>query len=331
MSYATMVARLSGELPGLSPLLAQQHLTQAWRDVCNARLWSFLMVEGAISLPTQITAGSVSVTQFADPALVTCTAAASAALTPYIAGTPLLTQMQFRAQGGSIYNITAVDSSTPTALVLTLDRVFVETGGAGLSYQVYRCYIQAPGSDFLRWESLDDFQNGYAILKDRLSQSRMIFDRMDPQRQSQGQAFNLGENKGQLTSTPFWELWPHPTNGQTFIATYRSSGQDPNYSSATDGPPPIIPEALIEIRARGWYTYPWANVNKANYPAFARTDFPTAIRDAKSQYDRQLLDVKRIDDEQSLQTVYSRGRGRRGRPLAGPIDAKYWQSHPITW
>lgn len=330
MPYSNMVATLAGELPGLSPLLAEQHLTKAWRDVCNARLWSFLLLEGGIPLPAQIVAGSVTYVQYA--LTVTLNAAASAAVIPYLpGGTPLLTQMQIRFNGGSLYNITGVNSAVPGARVLTLDRAIVEPGGAGIGYQVYRCYIQAPGTDFLRWESLNDFQNGYAILRERLTSSRSEFDQRDPQRQSQGQAFYLGENRGQIAGTPFWELWPHPTSGQIFIATYRSSGKDPDYTSATDAPPPIIPESLIETRARGWYTYPWASLNKANHPAFAKTDFPSLIRDTVGQYNRQLLDVKRVDDEQGLQTVYNRGRGRAGRPVRGPVDAKYWQSHPITW
>lgn len=333
MAFSDLASRLVGELPGLSPFLAETYVTDAWRDVCNARLWSFLMKEGAIPLPTQITAGTVTVTRFA--LTVLCDAAASTALTPYIAGTPLLTQMQFRAQGGSLYNILSVDATAPSALVLTLDREFVETGGAGLSYQVYRCYITAPNADFLRWESLDDFQHGYAITGDRVGRSRMEFDRRDPQRQSQGQAFYLGENKGQPTSSILWELWPHPTDGQTFITTYRSKGTAPDFSSTTDAQPPIIPDQLIVFRAMAWYGYPWAQANRGAFPRYARYNFIDLITKMEAKYNRLLLDVKRIDDEQNPQTVFNRGwqrgRGRAGIGLAGPADAAYWQSHPITW
>ncbi len=327
MGYSDQASELVGTLPGLSPFLAETYITKAWRDVCNSRLWSFLMVEGAIVLPAQITAGSVTVTQFGTT--VTCNAAATTALTPYLAGTPLLTQMQFRANGGSIYNI-LVASGSP--LVLTLDRPFVELGGAGLQYQVYRCYITAPSSDFLRWESLDDFQFGYAITGDRLSRSRMEFDRRDPQRQSVGQAYFLGENKGQTASTPFWELWPGPTSGQTFIATYRSKGLAPDFSTPSSAQPPIIPDQLIGFRALGWYGYQWAQANRGAFPRYAKYNFEGLIKDTQAMYSRLLLDIKRIDDEQALQTVYSRGRGgRSGSGLTGPADARYWQSHPITW
>ncbi len=331
MTFSDLASELVGTLPGLSPFLAETHIRNAWRDVCNARLWSFLWKEVGIPLPTQITAGTVTTTLYSTT--VTCDAAASAALLPYVTGTPLLTEMQIRTQGQSLYTIAAVDATAPAALVLTLDRIFVGPAvGAGQSYQVYRAYLLAPAADFLRWESLDDFQNGYAITGDRLNRGRMEFDRRDPQRQSQGQAYFLGENKGQVASSPVWELWPHPTDGQVFIGTYRGKGTDPDFSSATDGPPPIIPDTLITTRAYGWYSYQWAQANKGAFPRFAKTDFVTLIQDTKNQYIRQLLDVKRIDDEQALQTVFSRGRQRNGASgLMGPADAKYWQSHPITW
>lgn len=330
MSYLDLAATLVGELPGLSPFLAENYITNAVRDVFKERLWSFLIKETAYTLPAQITAGTVTYTQF--QTTVTLNAAASAAVTPYIAGTPLLTQMQIRFNGLSLYNITAVNTAAPTALVLTVDRAIQETGGTGIAYQVYRCYITAPSSDFLRWESFDDFQHGYAIFGDRLEMARRDFDRRDPQRQSQGQSFYVGENKGVVTSTPLYELWPHPTNGQTFTVTYRGKGLAPDFSSATDAQPPMIPDSLILIRAKGWYAYPWANVNKGAFPRFVRTDWLASIVDAKRQYVIDLNGIKNQDDEQALQRVYSRGRGSRSRPgLPGPADAKYWQSHPITW
>lgn len=333
MPFVDIAAKLSGDIPGLSPLQAESIVTAAWKDVCNARLWSFLMVDGAVVLPGQVTAGTVTFTQYASPFLVTLDAAASAAVTPFLSGNgPQLTQMQIRFNGGSLYSILSVNSAVPTARVLTLDRMVVEPGGSGIGYQIYRAYITAPASNFLRWESFNDFQNGYAIVKDRLSRSRMEFDARDPQRMSQGQAFFLGENKGVTTSAVFWEFWPHPTDGQIFIATYRSSGFDPDYTSATSAPAPIIPDSLVETRAKGWYAYQWAHANKGNFAALAKTDWVSLITDAKNQYTRQLLDVKRIDDEQAPQTVFNRGRGRSNiNGLMGPADAAYWQSHPITW
>jgi hypothetical protein len=61
-----------------------------------------------------------------------------AALTPYIAGVPLLTQMQIRFGGPNtltapqVYRIMLVDATVPTALVLTLDRVVAEPTNAPL-------------------------------------------------------------------------------------------------------------------------------------------------------------------------------------------------------
>lgn len=333
MSFADLASELAGTVPGLSPVLAETYITRAWQDVCAARLWAFLHREIAIPLPTQVTTGTVTATQFSSS--ITCNAAATTALTPLLTATPPLTRRQIRVQGQSLYSITAAAGSP---LVLTLGRVFQEASGAGQAYQVYQAYLPAPAADFLRWESLEDFANGYALTGDRLTRSRAEFDRRDPQRQSQGLAYLLGQNRSDAVPALLWELWPHPTAGQTFLATYRSKGTTPDFTDTASAPPPTVPDGLITIRALGWYVYPWIQANRGGFPRYARTDFLSLIQDAKNQYRMLLTDAKRVDDEQSLQTVYNRGvRGRGARPvgrtgdLSGPADAAYWQGHPITW
>src|SRR6185437_500585 len=99
MTYQELTSELAGRLPGLSPFLAQRFVERAWQDVRNRRLWSFLLVDGAVVCPPQITAGTATIDQFSQT--VTMSADATTALTPYLNGTPLLTQMQIRFGGSS--------------------------------------------------------------------------------------------------------------------------------------------------------------------------------------------------------------------------------------
>ncbi len=332
-SFLDLAAELAGTLPGLSPLLCETYCARAWEDVCAARLWSFLQRDAAIPLPVQVVAGTFTATQFGTT--VTADATATATLTPLITATPPLVGRQIRLQGRSLYTITA---ATGSPLVLTLDRVYQEPSGAGQAYQVYQAYIPAPAPDFLRWTSLDDYLNGYAIFGDRLMRSRAEFDRRDPQRQAQGLTYFLGQfTTGTSTAlVGTWEFWPHPTQGQTFIAAYQSRGTTPDFTDETSALPDTIPSGLVMTRALGWYAYPWVQINRGGFPRYKGVDVMTLTADAKNQYTRLLIDAKRVDDEQALQTVYNRGRQGRGRrgftsDVGGPADARYWQSHGIHW
>ena len=330
MAYLDLTNELAGTIPGLSSILSATFVNRAWRAIRDERLWSFLVGTGTVVCPAQLTAGTVTVTQFSTT--VTFDVAATAALVPFtvLGATPPLTALQFRVNGQSLYRILAITATSPH-LIVTIDQPFREGSGAGQRYQVYRAYVQAPVADFLKWSSLDDFQNGYAITKDRLSYSRAVFDRRDPQRQSQGLAYYLGEYQTDpVTGLPIWELWPHSVQGQTFVVEFRRQG--PTFLLPGDVAPPIIPDTLIMERAQGWHGYPWAQANRGRFPQLGKTDFVELKLSAQKDYMRDLLIAKRQDDEIALQRVYNRGRlGSGGRQLAGPADARYWQSHPIPF
>jgi hypothetical protein len=327
VAFLDLSAELAGTLPGLSPALAESYVTRAWQDITRVRHWSFLGAEAVLVCPPAVTTGTVHVTTNAPT--VTCDAAATTALTPLLTATPPLTALQFRLPAGTLYSITAAAGSP---LVLTLDRPVSEPTALAAPYQVYRAYIpEPPATDFMRWESLDDYQHQYAITGPRLTRSSVDFDRRDPARTSQGLAVELAALRG--TPTPLWELWPHPTEGQTFLAFYRTNGGLPDYTDPTSAPPPVIPESLILHRALAWYGYPWAQVNKGSYVRYQRTELMGLLLEAKKSYERELLLAKTEDDEIQLNSVYNRGwRGHARPPLVGLIgDARYWQSHPLRW
>lgn len=339
MSLQSLSSELVGVVPGLSPFLADSFVNRALRDILDARKWSFLQSDGAIICPTQVTAGTANITQYS--ATVTMDADASAALIA-LGATPGLTNLQIRFGGtgnasfsGQIYSIIAADTTTdPTAVVLTLDREVVQTTNTTTGYQVYRCYVKPPVDDFLTWQSVVDMTNGWTLKKNFTS---TYFDSRDPQRMAQGLGYYIGGYKGnpELQPRPQYEIWPHPTSGQTFYARFRRRGE-PLFESA-DTQPEMIPDQLIQHRVHGWYAYPWAASNVSRFPALRGAGWVSLTLDAKKMYQDDLLKAKQQDDEQELQTVWDRGHGlrRRGGGFKGivdfPIDSNYMQSHLVNF
>ncbi len=344
MSFQALSAELTGALPGLSPFLADNFINRAWRDIRDERNWSFLVTEGAVICPTQITTGTVAFTQFSTT--VTCDTDASAALTPYITTLPLLVNMQIRFNGGGIgttgplYQITDVDDTVPTALVLTLDRIITQATDADATYQVYRAYIKPPSDDFKSFMSFVDFDNAIALTTEnaRIDKTSVYFDMRDPQRQAQGLAYFIGAMHGspEDQTRPVYELWPHPTSGQTFYVRYRRKGLD--FSSPIDTQPVGIPDSLILDRAYGWYAYPWAALNVGHFPKLRGVGYVSGTIDRKQNYKEGLLRAKKEDDEQQLSSIWNRGHGLITWGRGGvrgmwnyPIDSNFLQSHLVNF
>lgn len=351
-----MTNELTGTLPGLSPLLAQIYINRAYKEILAKRAWSFLVTDGVVVCPTQITTGTVALTQY--QTTITLDAAASAAIAAQlIAGAvPGILNFQIRfgsvPTSGQVYSVVAFDDTVPAAVILTLDRMVVEATSAAASYQMYRCYVTPPITDFLRWESFVDVANAIRITNDKLRRTSAQLDVSDPQRASQGLAYfvaSWGGNRignpitgatipNALTnqSTPIYELWPHPVQGQTWYVRFRRKGED--LSQPTDELPDQIPDTLVIQRALANHAYPFAKANVANFPTFKGANWTDLILTATKNVNELLLDAKRNDDAQQLQTVWSRGHGlRAGRPFGRfgepeyVVDSNYLQGHLIRF
>ena len=341
MSFVDLYSELVGRLPGLSPFLAESFIQRAWREVRDERTWSFLQEICAIVCPVQVVAGTVSITQFSD--IVTCDATASAALLAIALPAPLdLTALQIRFGGtgntssvGQVYSIADFDDTNPLAVVLTLDRIQVQTTNTVSGYQVYRAYIKPTIDDFLKWTSIVDMTNGWRL---RLNYTSDLFDVRDPQRQAQGMSYYVGSylgNPGLTQPRPQYELWPHPTSGQTFLGRFRRSGE--SFNTSDEEQAPIIPDSLILNRALGWHGYPWAQENSTRIPELKGVNWVQLAISARAEYPKELTRAKKQDDEQELQTVWNRGHGLvHGRAafkgmVNFPIDANFMQSHLLNF
>lgn len=344
MAFADLIAEISGAIPGISPLLVSRQINRAWLDIRQERRWSFLQADGVIVCPLMVTAGAVAITQYSPT--VTCNAAASAAL-PAVGATPDITQMQIRFGGsstltvGQIYRIMAVDRTVPTAIVLTLDRNVVELTNATSTYQSYRCYVTPPNADFLAWEQIVDMVYGWKV---QLNWTSGQFDMIDPQRTMVGDAYRCGffrvagpygnsntADPNVEEGSPIYELWPGPTSGRTFYARFVRKGSD--FVNPTDTQPAMINDSLILSKALGWYSYPFAMANTANFPTLKGQNWMALVQSAKQDYKGNLIQAKKNDDAQALQNVLNRGHGLRniGSEMSFPVDAAFIQSHLLRF
>lgn len=350
---------MTGVIPGLSPILCKTYLNRSLKSIYSERLWSFLVTDGVVVCPAVIQSGSISITQYQQTVTLDATASAAIAAQLGASAVPGIRTMQIRFSAASpaasqIYSITDYDDSTPTAVILTLDRVVYESTSATSTYQIFRNLIVPPLPDFLRWEAFVDFNNAIALTGNRLTDSSAIFDAIDPQRTSNGLAYRLGTWGGNRIDnavtgntipqsqsddgTPIFELWPVPTSGQTWYVRIRREGV--LFTGPSSSQPPGISDNTIVQRALYEHAYPFAKANVGNFPSMKGVDWTTLIATGRANYlDSYRIDRKE-DQERSLQTsdIWNRGHGlRNARPFGRydvqsyPIDANYLQSHLIRF
>lgn len=308
-------SELMGHIPRLSYLLARKLVNNAWKDVRDARLWSFSVAEDAFLAPEVEIVGAVAVTFGSN--LITADAAAKAEWDAFGLTVPI-TDRQFRVNtNGPIYNITAYDSSTGVA---TLDRIYLETTQATANYQIYRAYYKPP-EDFLRFESVWNPIDGYPL---RLGWTNTEISIRDPIRGAQGLAYYIASYKVDLTTgRPIYEFWPHPTSQRTYQFIYLRKGVD----LTDDQPIPVTlnPEVL---RQRSLYHgYQWAMANRGRFQELQGVDWRFLRSDTNRTYETALQRATVKDEEIFLMTQVVPYTSSYG----SPVDAKFAQSHAVDW
>ena len=256
MSLFNLAKKLTGLFPGTPLSLAQSTITDAIGEIYDTTTWSFQKQQGAFLCPGNVLdgAGSFSVTPYSN--LIIADATASAALLAY-SGPPLLTQLQYRDPSYAIYNIVAADFTAPAAVVLTLDRPWMEpTSGPGQPYMIYQCYFAAPVADFRDFVEMRDPTNDAEIDHWSLTQAELAV--RDPQRSDFSEPAYCVPRGLDLVPTSatygyqMFELWPHQLSAVPYDFTYRRRGPLP--VTAADWQlmllPPPITEDMAEWKSR---------------------------------------------------------------------------------
>lgn len=316
-TFQSIYSELVGDIPRLDVLKSKLIVNDAWRDIRDARLWSFLVAECTLLAPNLTNSGSGAVTFGSKAVVVNSTAAAAINAIP--SQTPVTLQ-QFRVSYGPVYNIVAWN---PGTLTLTLDRIYAESTAASTQFQIYQCYYQPPSDDFLRWVTVIDPINGYQFVDVTLS--KRDIDTRDPLRGAINQPYYMASYKINTLITPpvpSYEMWPHPQQSIGYMCLYQRIGTDlDDVTNPTI--PATIPRSLILSRAR-FYAYRWAASNAGRWPELLKGRWGELMQNSGKEYEARLVEAENADEE-----VYLQNYSAYQRPLyfLGPLTGAYLQSH----
>ena len=333
---------------------AKRIVQQAWRDVLNARPWSFLLREGYIIAPGVIT-GNITFTQYASTAVpdATLKTTLDALATP-----PSITRRSIRlaSSGGAvspsnpIYDIYGYDPTAPGTI--TLHRPY-EEASALQSVNIFRRWFLPPydengneTTDFMRFLTVRDPNNNWWL---DLTKAKRYLDMIDPNRTSTGTPFMLVEGPAATTAypgvsfdgplqpgAPLYELYPHYTSTaqKVYLCAYQAYGKDlsDDFGSVSSVLPPYINDDLVGGKAR-LYGYRWAEINKGKIPSLQKTNWLALMQDAEARYKEDYLEARKVDEEHYKQNWIP----KLSRPYSSypfPFGADYMQTHqwgPYGW
>lgn len=250
-----MVQRLILEVPGITSDYAKVLINEALGYIYDSQMWSWqLQVAGWLTPGLQFpvgpgnSTGTITTTSFQNT--VTGDATASAQWLAYLTGgkLPLFTQFQIRNPSYSLYSIVSVNQTNPAAIVLTLDRPWMEPGGAGQSYMIYQAYFPVPVTDFKRFFAIRDTTNNAPM--DYWNYTQKDLSSIDPERTifdepSYVVPFQPDQRVGSaLFGSMLFELWPHPLEVLPYTFNFLRRG--PLLVNAGDTLPyPLTEEAVL--------------------------------------------------------------------------------------
>ncbi len=253
-----MARRMALEVPGLVDSYCGTLLNEALNLIYSEQYWSWqvqtsgwltpglLFPVGGVG-PSQ-SAGTITATPYQNT--VVGDATASAQWLAYItAGTlPLFTTLQIRSPFYSIYSIIGINATNPAAIVLTLDRQWVDPGGSLLVYMIYQNYFAVPVPDFKRFLGPRDLTDNSPL--DFWSMSQQDLAELDPQRTNFSDPqyvvpWQTDQRPGSATfGNMLYELWPAQLSQEPYTFNFLRLG--PTLINPGDTVPyPLTEECLL--------------------------------------------------------------------------------------
>lgn len=295
MAYGDMIGELIGAVNRLSPTYAGTLINRAWNNVGRARIWSFNLGHDTTYTPNVLSAGTFTVTFGSQSVTADATASALILAQQF----PLITDMQFRIQGYSIYDIIGVNVSNPSAVVLTLDVPFADptAGNSLLPYMIYQAYKTAPVKSFKRFLDIRDMVNGAWL--DLTKITRRDIDKGDPQRlyfTFPRIVVGYQTDTRLNSSTLGWmryEWYPNPVQQISYMRWWLQDVVDLVNDSDTL-PYPMSQSCVLALARK--YAYEWAEANRD--PTELRgqnADYFQLMAEAERQYLADRMDVWKKD------------------------------------
>jgi hypothetical protein len=301
MALANMRQELLG-IPGTNFGLVTTKINEALAAIQNENVWSFQLQQGGWLTPgllggpttTFLSPGKITVTPFTTT--VTGDATASAAWIAAILNPPFLTQQQIRVPYYSLYSIIAADVTVPTAVVLTLDRPWMEPAQTLGTYMIYQAYYAAPAG-FKRWYNIRDTTNNNEM--DWWTKTQIDLAKEDAQRTNFAQPLYVApyQTDTRAGSTTYgqmlYELWPHPIVQLPY--TFGCQANWPALSAPTDTLPFPLTEELVKLRAYEML-YLWKESQKGDeMERGAGANWQFLLQAARAEYTDRLKQCRNMD------------------------------------
>ena len=304
MSLIDMSSELAEAIPGLDRIYAKKLVKRAYRVVRDSNLWSFQLQQGGFSTPNITTAGSITITA---PGIGATTITGDAVASAAWLALPFYfspTVQQIRANGYSIYSVIAMDQTNPAAVVLTLDRPFVDPLPflTGVGYQMFGAYIPAP-KGFKRWLNVADMFNCWAL---DIWTGRRSVNQTDPARlytSNPDTIMGIGTDQRGIGTTnasatlgqQLYELYPNPSTAISYQWYAVLSGPE-LVNNSDEVPYPITQDVVLE-KAKT-YAYEWAEGRKDVMAAKGSgANYLTLKKDAEETFLTRLKTLRLIDKD----------------------------------
>lgn len=251
-----MKSEMTELVPAMPRTRARKLINRAWKIAQDSMMWSFQLQQGGFSTPNISTGGSITCALNSNQIVGDAAASAQWLALPFY-WSP--TKQQIRAQGYSVYSVIAMDATDPNAVVLTIDRPFIDPLPffSGVGYQMYQAYIPAPPG-FKRWLTVADMFDQWTM---DIWTSRRTEDLLDPARQIASNPWAMmplgADRRGAGTATPsatlgqqLYEMYPYPTTQIAY--QWYAVVEWPYLINNSDTLPPQIDEEVIIEKALTW-------------------------------------------------------------------------------
>lgn len=321
MAFRDMWQELLG-IDGMNFALAQTKINEGLGAVFDDQLWSFQLGTAGWYTPglisgnvTNLSPGLITVQTFTTT--ITGNAAASAAWLG-LTGRPFLTELQIRIPYYSLYSIISVDATNPNAVVLTLDRPWMEPPQNASGYMMYQAYFPAPVADFKEFKWARDTTNNLPMNYWKYNQGDLAFK--DAQRVNFNQpAYIVPYQTDTRVGSPtfgwmLYELWPHPLTNLPYTFGYMRTGQP--LVNPTDTVPYPLTEDLVKFKAYE-LLYMWKESQKSDqHERGAGANWLKLMEYAAAEYKsrKKLISLK---DQQLVDNYWTKARRyMEGEPYA---------------
>ncbi len=304
-TLASIRGKILARVPIVSPYLADDWISNAFRRLYEYREWSWRRKRSQFVMPVAYTTGTVTVTQG--------DATVEGSGTTW---TSVMAGRQFRASTSNIiYTIASVtDGDT-----LELDQTWGPATATGKTYTIWQAYV-TPATDFQSFLSVVDVENGVKL---HTGLSQEYLDQMDPERTNSGDpvaiaALDYSAAASSVPGYPRYEIWPHVETAMTIPYSYIAIPSDLGDSGALL-PRFVRGDILLEMALAEAARWPGPSAEKPN------PYFNLQLADRHEVKAELLLNDLETQDENIYQTVIE----YQDMPYATLpfIGGTWWQSH----